>query len=296
MNFFRTERQQNRISATLFSLPAFLVYSIFMVAPTIVAFYLALTKWNGMEPAVFIGLKNFSSLLKSRDFWIAIKNTFVLLGLSICVQVPVALILAYLLYRTPRLLKACRSIYYMPAAISTAVIGIMFSLLLNADLGPINHVLKSIGLTSWAHNWLTDKNTVLLVVCACMIWQFIGYHMVIILAGMLSIPKELIESATLEGASSWNIFSRIVIPLCKDMLEVCMMLAIIGSFKAFDIPYMMTWGGPGTSSTFLAILMFKTAFLKADLGKGTAIGIVILLFALVGTQINNMIFRKKENV
>ncbi len=247
-----------------------------------------------MSPSVFIGIRNFTSLITSTDFWASIKNTVILLILSVGMQVPVALFLAYLLYRTPKMLRTCRAIYYMPAAISTAVIGIMFGLLLNSDLGPINHVLRNIGLGIFAKSWLSDKQTVLPIVCLCMIWQFVGYHMVIILAGMLSIPPEMIESAALDGASSPCMFFHIIIPQCKGMLEVCMMLAIVGSFKAFDIPYMMTWGGPGTSSTFLAIFMFKTAFLKADLGKGTAIGIIILVLALIGTQINNRIFHARE--
>lgn len=288
-----SQRRSQTVLAIVFSAPAVLIYTLFMVVPIICSVYISMTKWNGAGTMTFIGLKNFSSLLQSRDFWISFKNTVVLLVMSVGIQVPVALILAYLLYRTPRLLRFCRTIYFMPAAISTAVIGIMFSLLLNSDLGPVNYVLKSIGLENLTRNWLSDKSTVLIVVCLCMIWQFIGYHMVIILSGMLAIPEEIIESVTLEGASSFRIFFSIIVPLCKNMLEISLMLAIVGSFKAFDIPYMMTWGGPGTSSTFLAVHMFKTAFLKADLGGGTAIGILILLLALAGTRINNRFFREK---
>ena len=148
-----------------------------------------------------------------------------------------------------------RSIYFMPAAISATIIGLIFSLFLNADLGPLNYILKTMGLGSLTRNWLSDRNTVLYVTCAVMIWQYVGYHMVIILAGMLSIPKEIIEAASIDGAFNKNLF-HIVMPLCKGTLQICF---ILGGFK-LRRALCNDLGGPGMSSTFLAIYMFKVSF------------------------------------
>ncbi len=269
-----------------------------MILPIFISLYISLQKWDGANAMTFVGLGNFVGLMKDAEFWITFKNTIVLLAMSVAIQIQVAFFLAYLLYRTPRFMKVFRAIYFMPAAIAATVVGVMFSLLLNADLGPLNYILKGVGLGSIAKNWLSDKNTVLSVTSTVMIWQYIGYHMVIILAGMQSIPEELLEAASIDGASSGRILFGIVIPLCKDMLQICFILAVVGSFKAFDVPYVMTWGGPGMASTFLAIYMFKVSFLKSSIGTGTAVGIVILLLALVGTRVVNRVFygRDKDSV
>lgn len=281
----------NTQSLTLwFSMPAVVLYTLFMIIPIFVSFYISLNEWDGVTAMKFVGLKNFADILSSNDFWLSLKNTIVLLVMSVGIQVPVAFLLAYCLYRTPRFMELFRSIYFMPAAISATIIGLIFSLFLNADLGPLNYILKTMGLGSLTRNWLSDRNTVLYVTCAVMIWQYVGYHMVIILAGMLSIPKEIIEAASIDGASSTKILFHIVMPLCKDTLQICFILALVGSFKSFDVPYVMTWGGPGMSSTFLAIYMFKVSFLKSKIGMGTAIGIIILLLALIGTRLTNIVF------
>jgi raffinose/stachyose/melibiose transport system permease protein len=283
-----------RSLALWFSAPAILVYSLFMILPIVVSLYISLQKWDGANAMIFVGLGNFITLLTDGEFWVTFKNTMVLLVMSVGIQVPIGFLLAYLLYRTPRYMGVFRAIYFMPAAIAATVIGVMFSLLLNADLGPLNYILKNVGLRSLAMNWLSDKHTVLLVTCTVMIWQYIGYHTVIILAGMQSIPVELIEAAAIDGASSRRILFRIVLPLCKDMLQICFILAVVGSFKSFDIPYIMTWGGPGMASTFLAVYMFKVSFLKSSIGMGTAVGIIILLLALVGTRVVNRVFYGKD--
>jgi raffinose/stachyose/melibiose transport system permease protein len=283
-----------RALAVSFSAPAIVIYTVFMILPIFVSLYISLQKWDGANAMSFVGLGNFIGLVKDAEFWVTFKNTIVLLAMSVALQIPIAFFLAYLLYRTPRYMKVFRAIYFMPAAIAATVIGVMFSLLLNADLGPLNFILKSIGLGSIAKNWLSDRNTVLYVTCGVMIWQFIGYHMVIILAGMQSIPEELLEAASIDGAPSRRILFGIVVPLCKDMLQICFILAVVGSFKSFDVPYIMTWGGPGMSSTFLAIYMFKVSFLKSSIGMGTAVGIVILLLALVGTRLVNRLFYGRD--
>jgi raffinose/stachyose/melibiose transport system permease protein len=159
-----------RALAFSFSAPAVIVYTLFMIVPIFVSLYISLQKWDGANAMSWVGLGNFINLAKDREFWITFKNTIVLLAMSVAIQIPVAFFLAYLLYRTPQFLKVFRAIYFMPAAIAATVVGVMFSLMLNADLGPLNYILKGVGLSSIAKNWLSDKHTVLYVTSTVMIW------------------------------------------------------------------------------------------------------------------------------
>ena len=142
----------------------------------------------------------------------------------------------------------------------------------------------------YVKNWLSDPDIVLFSVILPGIWQYLGYHFVILLAGMQSIPSEIIESARIDGANTVDIFSKIVIPNVKSMIQVCITINLSGAIKTFDIPYMMTQGGPGASSTFLAIYMYKEAFVDSSIGRGTAIAVCMLIMAVLATAVVNKVF------
>jgi raffinose/stachyose/melibiose transport system permease protein len=289
-----TKHQQDTLVAWLFPIPAFIVYTGLMIVPILCSVYLAMVNWDGASRMAFIGLGNFQALLKSRDFWISFQNSMIMTGLHLIIQIPCALFLAYMLYRTRQGMRFFRSVFFMPTVIAATVVGIMFTLMLNADLGPINSILKRIGLGQYALPWLSNASTVLYVVTGVQIWQYVGYHVVILLAGMQSISEDVIESATIDGASTVRIFFSMVLPLIKDLLQVSLILCVTGCLKAFDHSYIMTWGGPGNASTYLAVYMFKQAFLYSRLGRGTAIGLVILLLAFLFTRIINWTFYHKD--
>ena len=277
-----------------FTLPSLVLFVMFMIVPIFGAMYLSLTKWSGAGAIKFIGIDNYTNLLHNRDFWISFKNSLILIALHLIFQLTLALFFSYLLYRTRPGMRFFRSVFFLPSVISATAIGVMFSLLFNADLGPINYTLHKIGLDSWALPWLSNKTTVLFVVSFIIIWQFIGYHVVIILAGMKAIPEEIIESAIIDGANTVVLFFRVVYPLIKDMLQVSIIFMVTGCLKAFDHSYVMTMGGPGVSSSFLAVFMYKQAYSRQKLGLGSAAGLVILLLAFICTRIINWIFYHKD--
>ena len=288
--------RQDLILARLFPLPALILFTALMVIPIIGSVYLSMVKWDGASQIKFVGLSNYSTLLNSRDFKISFWNSMIMTGLHLVIQIPFALFLAYMLYRTKPLMRTFRAIFFMPTVIAATVIGIVFSLMLNSDLGPVNYILRSIGLEEWAKPWLSSPDTVLYVVTGTQIWQYVGYHVVILLAGMQAVSEDVLESATIDGANSPRIFFSIMLPLIKDMMQVSLIMCITGCLKAFDHAYIMTWGGPGMSSTYLAVYMFKEAFLKLKLGTGTAVGLVILLLALVFTRVINWIFYRQDEI
>lgn len=272
----------------LFLAPAFVSYTIFIIVPVLYSIYYSLTKWNGGGAPVFSGLDNYLRLLGDDAYWKVVGNTLTLAFFTVVFQVSFGLIFAYLLFQTLRGFRFFRTVYFMPVVVAPVTIGIMFSLFYNGDLGPLNKLLNAIGLPFLTHNWLSDKNIVLYSVIAPQVWQYIGLFTVILLAGLRGIPGEIFESAKIDGASSTRIFFSIAIPLLSEFIGICIILAITGSLKSFDHSWVITAGGPGSASAYIATLMYKTAFKNFQFGYASAITLTILIYAVTFT----VIFRK----
>lgn len=287
----RKGKIHDKIFAILFHFPSFCLYTVFLILPLVASFFIALLKWNGVGDSVFVGLDNFLDIfVRDRYFKKIIANTLISMGAGVFIQLPLALILAYMVYRVKKGFRFFQTSYFVPVVISATVIGLMFSLFFNPTFGPINTFLKAVGMEKYIKSWLSDPDIVLFSVILPGIWQYLGYHFVILLAGMQSIPSEIIESARIDGANTVDIFSKIVIPNVKSMIQVCIIINLSGAIKTFDIPYMMTQGGPGASSTFLAIYMYKEAFVDSNIGRGTAIAVCMLIMAVLATAVVNKIF------
>lgn len=274
-----------------FHLPSFILYTVFLILPMFASLYFSVLKWDGITTAKFVGVKNFVDLFTNDRYFIkVILNTVKSMAAGVCIQLPLALVLAYLVYRTTRGFHFFQSVYFVPVVISATVIGLMFSLFFNPSFGPVNAFFEAVGLKGWIKNWLTDPGVVLFSVIMPGIWQYIGYHFIILLAGMQSIPREIIEGAYIDGANSTDIFFHIVIPNIKGMIQVCLVICLTGAIKTFDIPYLMTQGGPGAESTFLSIYMYKEAFVDSSIGRGTAVAVCMLVLALAVTFLVNGVF------
>lgn len=186
----------------------------------------------------------------------------------------------------------------MPVILSASSVSLMFTLIFNADFGPINTFLSMIGLEGLRQNWLSDVNVVLYAVMVPMIYQSTAITTIITLAGIQMIPDDVLESAVVDGANSFRIFWHIVIPMVKDILFTCVILMTSNVFKSFEHSYMMTWGGPGVRSSYLSVYLYLESFKKLNFGKGSAIAIVVLVFAmffivLIGA-LRKLFFREDE--
>ena len=265
--------------------PSLAIFTYFVVVSIGYTVYYSLTKWNALTKPLFIGLKNYVDLVKSADFKIVMQNTVTGLVLALIIQVGLGLLFAYLIFRTRRAFRLYRALVFLPVVLSPAAVALMFTLVFNADVGPVNSILKSIGLASLTRNWLADKNVVFYAVLTPMIYQYIGLYVVILLAGMQSIPDDVIQSALIDGASSFRTFRSIVIPMQWDIIFICITMITSGSFKAFEHSYIMTWGGPGVRSAFLGVFMYNKTFLGAQFGVGSAIAMVIIVATLVITLV-----------
>jgi raffinose/stachyose/melibiose transport system permease protein len=266
----------------LFLLPAFLLFTVFMVIPILFSFYYSLTEWDAVSPPEFMGMENYRNLIVDQDYWLTVKNTVILIILSFAIKIPISLILAYLMLKT-RGFKILRTIYFLPVVIAPIAVGLMFSMFYNSEMGLINIVLKALGLSSWIQNWLSNPDIVLYSVSIPQVWQYIGVFFILLLTAMFAIPKELFENAEIDGASSTRIFFSIVLPLLRGILQVCLILAVVGSLKEFEHPWVITQGGPGWASSFVSVYMFSKSFISYQFGYGSAITISILIYALTFT-------------
>jgi len=177
---------------------------------------------------------------------------------------------------------------------SASAIALCFTLIFNTQFGPLSTMLSGLGLEHLRRAWMSDVSVVYFVVMTPMTYQFVGLYVIIQLAGMQAIPEEVLESATIDGASSLQIFSRIIVPMQRQITGMCVVLIIIGCFRAFEHSYIMTWGGPGYASSFLAVYMYLEAFVMGNFGRGSAVAVVILIGSLLFTVAFQTLLNRRE--
>lgn len=275
------KKQRNLAISATFLAPAFILFSVFVFAPIFMTFSYSLTDWDGVADKVLMGFQNYGTMFTDPRYLKSLTNTLTLVVLSILIEVPAGLVLAFLLSRVRFGYKFFRSVYFGPVVISSAIVAVMFSVLFNDDVGAINYILRAIGLGAIAPRWLSDKTMALYSVCIPQIWQSIGITFILFLAGMQSIPDEILESARIDGASSTQVFFRIVIPLIAEVIQMVIILAVTGALKSFDFSWIMTWGGPDVASSFLAVYMYRLTFREFSFGYGSTLAFSILVYSFL---------------
>lgn len=288
-------RKGVKVFSICFLAPAFLVYLVLFIFPTILSVYYSLFDWDAVGQKIFIGLENYTTMFSDPDYWKVVKNTFTLVGYSLLFQVPPGLILAYMLINTKKGFKFFRSVYFLPVIIAPIAIGLMFFLFYNSEFGLINKVLENLGLAFLKRDWLSDSKVVLRSVVLPEVWQYIGMHFVIFLAALQSIPKEVLESAEIDGTGPFRKFWSIVFPMVWDVVQICVVLTVTGSLKSFDHCWILTKGGPGLESTYLGLYMFKNAFISNKFGYGSSVTVSILAYSLLFTVLFKR-FTNKDSV
>lgn len=236
--------------------------------------YYSTLEWDGIGKARFIGLKNYLNLCSDEIFVRSVKNSFIIAGASIFIQLPIAMALAIILPQVKGE-NFYRTAYFIPVIIASIIIGQLWRHIFHADYGLLNAVLKSLRLGALTRAWLADPKLAIGLVCMPIIWQYIGYHMLLFYASAKSIPDEIIEAAKIDGASPVRKAFSITIPLMKPIIEVCVILALIGSLKIFDIIYIMTLGGPTNASQVPSLFMYQNIFYAYQYGYGSAMAIFI---------------------
>lgn len=287
--------KSNYIKIALFVLPALVLYILFMINPILQAFYLSLQKWNGVnsEKLVFVGLNNFYDIFSDSTFWGSFKNLLYFMFLQIAIQIPVGLILGYILSIGLKGTRFFKAAFFIPIILSATSISLMWRFILYPDSGLLDVMLKKIGGEGLIHSWLADPKTAIFTLILISCWQGVGVVMILFLSGIISIPESIFESADLDGANAMTKLISLTIPMIWEVMKINIVLLMIGSIKVFDIVYIMTSGGPNNLTDVPATLMLKQAFENSKYGTSSAIAVIIFVFAFVITTVTNKIMHRE---
>jgi raffinose/stachyose/melibiose transport system permease protein len=267
--------------AGLFMLPALALYAVFVLFPIVQAARFSLFDWNGLEALdQLVGPANFKRAAADPVFLGAVSHNAFIVILSLAVQIPFALGLALMLNRQFRGRAILRLIFFAPYVIAEVITGIVWSLLLQPN-GLAEHFLAGIGLGDAYHPWLADPKTVLIAMFFVITWKYFGFHMILLLAGLQGIPREVEEAAAIDGASRWQSIRHVTLPLLGPTLRVSVFLSIIGSLQLFDLVWVTTRGGPVNASSTMAVYMFDRGFVRFQFGYGSAVAVILFLVCFV---------------
>lgn len=279
-------------------LPGIVWYSFIILIPVILAGYYGFFEWSGGTNKIFIGIQNYIDVIKDPVFILSLKNNLFLIVVCLIGQLGLAFLFAFMLNsRHVRLKGLHRTMSYFPAVLSAVVVGFIWSFIYDYNYGFINAFLRLIGQGDKAQAWLGNDKMVMALAAIPLIWQYIGYYMIIIMSAMSSVDPQIFEMAEIDGASGWKKAVYITLPLIKNTLIVCVTLCIAGNMKIFDLIYSLTGGGPGNASSVMAMYAYKTSFLSYKMGYGSAMSIVILVISLIvvgGSQLIMNHFTKEE--
>ena len=270
------------IKSYLFLLPAFIIFSSVVIAPTIYSFYLSFFSWNGIGEKTFVALDNYLNLfLEDAVFLTALKNNFVWILLTIVFTVSLSLMLAVVLNRSFKGRVVYRAIFYVPYMLSWVVVGVIWKWMYNPNMGFINEFLEMIGLESLKVSWLSEPKIALYCVYFAALWQGVGQPMILFLSGLQTIPTDILEAATIDGASRVKAFFYITISMLKETFVVVFATLIIAAMKLYDIIKVMTGGGPGNATETLATYMYSQTFMYNNFGKGSAVASTMFLMMIL---------------
>jgi raffinose/stachyose/melibiose transport system permease protein len=280
----RSRSRAKWVTIALFLLPALAIYLLFVLYPVIQAAHYSLYKWNGLTPLNdFIGLQNYTDAIQNPLFQQAISNNVFIIVLSLLIQIPFSLMLAVLLNRRFPGRAIFRVIFFLPYGLSEAVTGIIFLLMLQpAGSDPfMTALMKNIGLGFLAQDWLGDTGFVMVTLFFVISWKYFGFHMIILLAGLQGIPREIEEAALIDGAGRWQAFRHVTLPLLGPTLRVSVFLSMIGALQLFDMVWVMTRGGPLDASDTISVLMIQAGYYDTKMGYGSALAVILFIFGLI---------------
>lgn len=265
----------------LFLLPALALYALFVIYPITQSIRYSVYNWNGLEALTnFVGIDNFKTAFGDPLFREAMRHNAIILALSLLLQIPFALAVAVMLNQNLRGRAMLRLFFFAPYILSEVVTGVVWRQILRPS-GLLDQSLESVGGGGLIHEWLGNPDVVLYSLFFVISWKYFGFHMVILLAGLQQIPDELSEAAAIDGASKWQTFRYVTLPLVGPTLRVSIFLSIIGALQLFDLVWVTTRGGPVDASSTMATYLVDQAFRRGQFGYASAVSIIVFGLALV---------------
>ena len=261
--------------------PAVVLYAVFIIVPVVQAVHYSFYSWDGLEPLTdFVGLGNYREAFGDPAFRQAMQHNGILVALSLGLQLPLALGVALLINRPMRGRTLFRLIFFVPYVLSEAITAIVFLQILQPG-GLVDQTLKSVGLGGLVQLWLADLGLVFYTLFVVITWKYIGFAIILFLAGLQGIPQELNEAAAIDGATSWTTLRYITVPLLGPTIRIWAFLAIIGSIQLFDLVWIMTLGGPAGASSTMATYMVDQGVNSLRLGFATSVAVILFFICFV---------------
>lgn len=284
-------RSQWKIAA-VFLLPYLAVFFVFRFGPAVAGLFIGFLDWNIVGEASFDGLNNFKKLFTDPFFRISLKNTLLFLLFSLPPLVVFSLLIAVLLNQRLRFRNAVRTMSIIPYVLIPAVVGIIWNWLYENNFGIFNYYLKTVGLRPV--EWLTSEKWALISIAIVTVWSYLGYNMILYLAGLQDIPGDLYEAAKIDGANGAQMLMKITLPLLKPITSLVITLTLINTIQIFDQIFVMTNGGPGTATLTLVQYLYGTAFQNYDLGYGSVLGLATVLILIAFVRLQSKLIRLDE--
>lgn len=287
-------QRRNALIGWSFILPNFVGFAALTLVPVIVLFYMSFTNWNVFGKADFIGLANFQRLIGDGSFRIALVNTLYFAVMNIPLTIVVSLGLALLLNNKFRGVAFFRTAAFFPYITSIVAIAIVWNLLFSPDYGPINEILRFIGISN-PPGWLTSADWAMPSVVIVSIWQNMGYYMILFLAGLQAIPRELTEAARVDGANVTQRFFNVTLPSLRPTTFFVIVILTINSFKIFDLILVMTDGGPGQATLVLSQFIYRKGFVESQFGYASAASVALFFLCILVTVVQFLWNKRRSN-
>jgi multiple sugar transport system permease protein len=284
--------RKRKILPYLMVSPYLLFLSVFVLFPVLFCFFLTFHKWNIISPMHFIGMANYSRLFHDRLFSKAIGNTLKFLLLHIPLQLVVSLFLAQLLNRRIRALSFFRASFFMPVIVSGVVVTILWQQLFGFDTGMINRILGVFGIGKVG--WLVNPNIAIYAIAVMATWKNVGLYVILFLVGLQTVPVQYYEAAKLEGATAWQQFYHITLPMINPTIFLVVVLSTIGGFSLFIEPYIMTGGGPLNQTLSAVLYIYKQAFQYYNMGYSATLGFFYALMIMVVVILQKKLIEKEQ--
>jgi len=293
----RRRRSKLRLRNTLigwsFILPNFIGFGVLTLVPIVILFYMAFTNWNVFGKADFVGLANFTRLMGDGSFRTSVVNTLYYSVMHIPLTIVVSLGLALLLNNKLRGVAFFRTAAFFPYITSIVAIAVVWNLLFSPEYGPINEFLKFIGIQN-PPGWLTSPEWAMPAVVIVSTWRDMGYYMILFLAGLQTVPRELHEAARMDGANTWQRFTNVTLPSLRPTMFFVTVMLTINSFKIFDLILVMTDGGPGQATLVMSQFIYRKGFEESQFGYASAAAVVLFFMCIIVTIIQ-FLWNKRGN-
>jgi raffinose/stachyose/melibiose transport system permease protein len=263
----------------LFLPPALLVFTIFVVLPMGEAAWYSFFSWNGYgPPEKWLGLQNYEVAFRNKVFLTALTNNFLIIAVSLLIQVPLALFLATLLATRIRGALVFRLIFFLPYVLADVAAGLIWRFVYDGDFGIISNIWVGLGFEPIY--LLADRETAMYAVLAVIVWKYFGFHMMLFIAGLQAVDKEVMEAAEVDGATGWQKFFLVTLPLLGSTVRLSVFFAIVGSLQLFDLVMPLTGGGPNNATHTMVTYLYQFGVVRLQIGFGSAVGVVLFLISV----------------